>query len=499
MSKNTHMSLIRKPSILYRLILIAFAAGISLAAAVQPLSAGSVSPASPYSRVPIHEIPSNRVRLMLPPLKISPPIAAQSAVLIEAKTGTVLYSQNADERRPMASTTKIMTALVVLDRIRGHHLEDTVVVSDRASRIDGSRVYLDPGERQTVKDLLYALLLESANDAAIALAEHVCGSVEKFADLMNEYALRLGARHTRFENPHGLPSQDHYTTAFDLALISAKAMENPIFREIVKTESHRIPWPAKASYKELYNHNKLLFLRRDITGIKTGFTSQAGHCLVISAQKDGREVIAVLLDAEQPRMWDEVQRLIDAGLSGYRAVAGPDTGDMVGMKKFPDGTVVMARVAQGSHILIPADADPASVTKHIVWKRKDSAEHGERVATLVYALGSQTVAEFDLLADVSTYPELATDRLARDSLKRLFVWAFPMALVFALVRMRSNGRALKGAMRPRRRRSLRNRRTRYIEIDSVPPISGATSKRRRAFLRPARRPRKRHPSSDCRW
>lgn len=485
------MPLIYRSSFFRKLILGVLMVGLSVIAAIPPVSAGSLSPASAYSPATTGKAPSSSVRLMVPPLDISPPIAARSVILIEAETGTVLYSQNADERLPMASTTKIMTALVVLDRIRGHHLEETVVISDRASRIDGSRVYLDTGERQTVRDLLYALLLESANDAAIALAEHVSGSVEQFCTLMNEYAVRLGAKHTRFENPHGLPSPAHYTTAFDLALISAKAMENPVFRKVVKTESHRIPWPAKATYKDLYNHNRLLFSRDDVTGIKTGFTSQAGHCLVISAQKDGHEVIAVLLKADQSRMWDEVQRLIDSGLSGYRSVRGPGTGQMVGMREFPDGTVVMARVAHGNDILVPAGLDPALVKKRVVWEKAHLTDQGEHVATLVYELDGRPVAEFDLLADIVTYPEDSSNGGLGESLRRFVMWAVPVTAILALVRVGLSG----GSRRPRRPKPG-DRRVRYI--DPILLTSDATSVKRRAFLRPPRRRRRRSPSSHYR-
>jgi D-alanyl-D-alanine carboxypeptidase (penicillin-binding protein 5/6) len=427
------------------------------------------------------------VSLGVPSLEVSLPIAAHSAILIDASTGTVLYSQNADEALPMASTTKIMTALVVLDRYDDSDLDDIVVVSEKASRIDGSRVYLDIGERQTVRDLLYAMLLESANDASIALAEHVSGSVEQFADLMNEYASMLRAKSTHFENPHGLPSDNHYTTARDLALISAYAMKHPTLRSIVATKTHRIPWPAKNTFKDMYNHNRLLFTRDDITGIKPGFTSQSGHCLVISAQRDGIELIAVLLRAEQAKMWNEGERLIDIGLSTYQSWPGPATGQVAGIKRFPNGTVVMARVAHGNDVLLPKEADTEGLRSHVVWNEVRKVDHGQRAAKLIYEWDGQVIAEFDLLADVVTRPKNSNKFAA--SLRSYALPVLPVTVALILlqaIRRRKSGSRL----RPSRRHARL--------ILNLPATSDATSRPRPVYSRRPRRRRRRYPSSRYR-
>ena len=252
--------------------------------------------------------------VFLLPTRVSavPAIGARSAVLIDAASGTVLYGKNENMRRGMTSTTKIMTALITLERIP----TDTVVsVAPEACGIEGSSVYLTPGEQITVESLLYALMLQSANDAAEALAYAVAGSREAFVALMNEKALSLGLTDTHFENPHGLDGEHHYTTAYELALLAAHALKNDVFCEIVSTKRCEIPLANGEATRLLINHNRLLREYDDIIGVKTGYTRACGRTLVSAAERDGVRLVCVTLDDGND--WADHRAMLDYGFSLY--------------------------------------------------------------------------------------------------------------------------------------------------------------------------------------
>lgn len=236
-------------------------------------------------------------------------VSAKAAVVIEQETGKIIYEKNAHSQLPMASTTKIMTAICTIENI---NTNIPVTVSDKAVGIEGSSVYLKKGEVITVKELLYGMMLNSGNDAAVALAMAVSGSVEEFCTLMNETAKNIGAKNTNFTNPSGLYEDNHYTTAYDLALISAYALKNPLFQKIVSTKEAKISMGSDGS-RYLKNHNKLLWLYDGCTGVKTGFTKKCGRCLVSSARKDAATLIAVTLNA--PNDWADHQKMLDYGFS----------------------------------------------------------------------------------------------------------------------------------------------------------------------------------------
>lgn len=217
-----------------------------------------------------------------------PAIDAAAAAVIDVKTGRLLYSKNATVRRSIASTTKIMTALIALEN---GCLDDTVTISSRAARIWGSNINLQTGQKYTLNELLYGLLLNSGNDASIAIAEHISGSVEAFVEKMNQKARELGAYETSYANTHGLDAAGHYSTAYDLARIARYALENPVFSKIVGTSYAAIPG------RQLYNTNELLELYHGADGVKTGYTGKAGRCLVASATRDGLRLISVVLGA----------------------------------------------------------------------------------------------------------------------------------------------------------------------------------------------------------
>ncbi len=247
-------------------------------------------------------------------------LSAQSAILIEADSGRVVCEKQGDLKLPMASTTKIMTALVALELASSDTL---ITVSPQAVGVEGSSVYLTEGEKLTLEALLYALLLESANDAAAAIAIGLCGSVEAFAEKMNQKASELGLQKTHFTNPHGLHDENHYTTARELAIIARYALQDPLFRTIVATRKATIPHATPSNVRLLINHNKLLRLYDGCIGIKTGFTRDSGRCLVSAAERDGVTLIAVTLRA--PNDWDDHISLFDYGFSRFTSVLLCDT------------------------------------------------------------------------------------------------------------------------------------------------------------------------------
>ncbi|MBQ9167674.1 MAG: D-alanyl-D-alanine carboxypeptidase [Oscillospiraceae bacterium] len=233
-------------------------------------------------------------------------LSAEHAILVDAQTGRVLYEKGADDRSLIASTTKIMTALVVCEQC---NVLDRMRIPKEAVGIEGSSMYLREGEVLTIQELLYGLMLQSGNDAAVALAIYCGGTVEGFVELMNDKARNLGLTGTHFENPNGLDAPEHYSTARDLAVLTSYAMENPIFAKTVSTKT------VTAGNRALKNHNKLLWSVEGADGVKTGFTKAAGRILVSSATRDGRRLIAVTINA--PDDWNDHAALLADGFSGF--------------------------------------------------------------------------------------------------------------------------------------------------------------------------------------
>lgn len=258
--------------------------------------------------------------------------SAKAAVLIERVTGNILLCANENLPLPMASTTKVMTALLALEK---GNMEDVVTVGRNAYGVPGTSIYLSEGERITLRDLLYGLLMASGNDAAVAIAEHIGGDVDTFCRMMTERAAELGCQHTVFINPNGLPAQGHQTTAYDLALIAREAMNHPLFREIVSTRRASIPWEGRSYHRILNNKNRLLTDYEGATGIKTGYTKAAGRCLVFGAKRDGLEVIGVVLGCGD--WFDEAARLMDLGFARYELFTAFSKGETVRQVAVTDG------------------------------------------------------------------------------------------------------------------------------------------------------------------
>lgn len=238
---------------------------------------------------------------------------AKAACVMEQTSGRVLYQKNTQMQLPMASTTKIVTALTVLNACE--NVDEVVTVPKAAVGVEGSSVYLREGEKLTVKELLLGLMLRSGNDCAVALALNVGGSVKNFAELMNETATQCGATNSNFVTPHGLHDDNHYTTAEDLAKITCVALQNEIFREIVATKNAKISNDGYEYDRVLVNKNKLLTSFDGADGVKTGYTQKAGRCFVGSATRNGMQVVAVVLNCGP--MFEETANMLEVAFQNY--------------------------------------------------------------------------------------------------------------------------------------------------------------------------------------
>jgi D-alanyl-D-alanine carboxypeptidase (penicillin-binding protein 5/6) len=237
-------------------------------------------------------------------------LTARSAILVDSRTGKVLWAKRAQVRRPIASTTKIMTALVAMERLGPHSI---VTVDRSVRRVQPIKEGLRPGERVQAWKLFYGLLLYSGNDDAVALAVAAAGTRSRFVALMNEKAHALGLRRTHFRSPSGLIDRDNYSTAWDLAALTRYALWNPRFRAVVRTRVKRVPWSPPTWAKIYVNKNHLLGSYRGADGVKTGWTSVAKHCLVASAQRHGVRLIAVVLGADDS--YSDVRKLLNFGFA----------------------------------------------------------------------------------------------------------------------------------------------------------------------------------------
>ncbi len=239
--------------------------------------------------------------------------SASGMCVIDSASKRILYEHNKDKKLEMASTTKVVTAITVLDNCK--NLEEKIKVDNKAIGIEGTSIYLRKDEVISVKDLLYGLMLRSGNDAATALAIHVGGSVDGFADLMNKTAKKVGAKNSNFKNPHGLHHAEHYTTAYDLAIITAYALNNPLFEQIVSTKHYTISATNASEKRYLTNKNKLLSTLEGCCGVKTGYTKNAGRCLVSACNRKDFKAVCVVLNCGP--MFEESAQLLNSAYNEY--------------------------------------------------------------------------------------------------------------------------------------------------------------------------------------
>ncbi|SDW56421.1 D-alanyl-D-alanine carboxypeptidase [Marininema mesophilum] len=253
------------------------------------------------------------VRGELPP-ELSSELSAHAAAVIDVNSNRILFEKEAQKRMRIASLTKIMTAIVAIENA---DVDKKVTVGPGAVGVEGSSIYLKQGDQVPLRTLLYGLLLRSGNDAAVAIAQHVGGSLEGFAYMMNEKAAYLGLKGTHFENPHGLDSDEHYSTAEDMARLTAYALKNPIFKKVVSTQVKKVPWPGEDWQRRWKNKNKMLRLYPGADGVKTGYTKLSKRTLVSSATREGRQIVTVTLDASDD--WNDSMNLLDYGFNQYHA------------------------------------------------------------------------------------------------------------------------------------------------------------------------------------
>lgn len=328
-------------------------------------------------------------------------LSARSATLYQPDTNTFLYSKNADARLHMASTTKIMTALVTLEQAR--ELDEVIEIDPRAVGTEGSSAYLKEGDKVTVRELLYALMLQSANDAAVALACYIGGSIESFAALMNERAAALGLENTHFDNPHGLDSKEHYTTARDLALITAEAMRHEQFTEICST--YRKTLTTGERTRTYTNHNKLLRSYDGAVGVKTGFTDESGRCLVGAAERDGLKFITVTLDA--PSDWADHKALFDYGFERLECISLASvyeySYDVTLLDKIPK----TVRVSNTSELYKVLEKGDHTVKEYVHLPRfiSKKVKIGEKLGYVEFMLDGEMAGRVDLIATEEAIPE----------------------------------------------------------------------------------------------
>lgn len=320
-------------------------------------------------------------------------LSAKSAALYQPETESFIFCKNADEPMPMASTTKIMTALVA---IKNSSEDELVAIDDSAIGIEGSSAYLRQGDVLTMEELLYALLLQSANDAAVAIACHIGGGIDGFASLMNEEAERLGLTNTHFTNPHGLDDDDHYTTASELAIIAAEAMKNDSFRKIVSTNKRVF---ATEDRTRIYiNHNKLLRLYDGCIGVKTGFTKRCGRCLVGAAEKDGLTFISVTLNA--PNDWNDHKKMLDHGFDSLERIVLASELDHIYKIPVLDGEDDFLTVCntEGAEIITERGEHRISESVRLVKYAVAPIKRGDILGEIIYTLDGKELKRIPLIA-----------------------------------------------------------------------------------------------------
>ncbi|MDD5918325.1 MAG: D-alanyl-D-alanine carboxypeptidase [bacterium] len=337
-------------------------------------------------------------------------ISAGGVMLMDACTHKVLYAKNAHEKLPMASTTKIMTAILAIETGK---LDALVTVPKEAYGVEGSSMYLRLGEKISLRDLVYGLMLVSGNDAAVAIAINVGGSIAGFAALMNEKAKELGAHNTHFVTPNGLHDAEHYTTAYDLALIASYAMQNETFREIVGTTYYRTVTGEVT--RTVKNKNKILWEYEGGNGVKTGYTMAAGKCLVFSAERNGVELVGVVLNC--PDMFPAAKRLLDYGFETYKPEKLVAAGDVIARICINGGRKNALAVAVKQDIIILVKDGDSTTVRTVVKLAQQQVQapvnKGDSLGSLEIWEDGRILAETELVAAETIEPAAFTDYLER--------------------------------------------------------------------------------------
>lgn len=324
-----------------------------------------------------------------------PSVSAQCAAVIHMDTGEVLFVKNGEERRAMASTTKIMTALLTLEEAAIENRE--VEITREMVLVEGSSMGLREGDRLTLRDLAVGMLTVSGNDAANSAAIAISGSREAFVERMNQRAQELGLENTHFETPSGLDGETHYSTALDMAKLAAAAMQNPDFAAIAGNKTAKVTFLSPEKTVTYQNHNKLLSLYEGCTGVKTGYTKKAGRCLVSAAERDGVRLVAVTLNA--PDDWNDHAALLDYGFSKMTTLTFDESNYSCKVPVAGVGEITVCGSSESVTAAIPVSQQGA-VRRVVELERFLYApvKKGEQVGKVRYLLGERTVAELPLLA-----------------------------------------------------------------------------------------------------
>jgi serine-type D-Ala-D-Ala carboxypeptidase (penicillin-binding protein 5/6) len=325
-----------------------------------------------------------------------PSVKCEAAFLMDAATGRVIYSKNADERRSIASTTKIMTCILAIENLS---LDQTVTVSKRAADVGESEMWLEPGEVRTVEELLYGLMVKSGNDAAMALAEAVSGTVEKFAQKMNAKAVELGLKNTHFQNPHGLEASGHYSSARDMATLGRYGMQNAEFRKLVSTKTVNLPWPGHPGGRTFTNYNTLLPKVSWVDGIKTGYTTEAGWCLIGAATKNGVTLISsVMGDVLRDDVDPDTLALFNYGFAKYKEVTLGTKGTKMAEVGVPYHYSVTTPLVTDGTVKRSLFIDDATTTAvQVTQDLTLPAEAGTVLGTVVYLVAGTPVGQVNLV------------------------------------------------------------------------------------------------------
>lgn len=315
---------------------------------------------------------------------------ARSSALYNPDTKTFLYQENSNERLPMASTTKIVTALISIETL---DLDETVVVPREATGIEGSSLYLNENDELKVKDLIYGVLLQSANDAATVLALRISGSVDAFAEKMTERVASIGATDTKFENPHGLDAKNHYTTAHDLSVIAAEALSNSTFREIAAT--YKYSFKLGDATRTIVNHNKLLKIYDGCIGVKTGFTKKSGRCLVSAAERDGITLVAVTLD--DPDDWQDHKSMLNYGFDNLESIDLSSTVDIPNSLPTISADYKRVNIKLSKNTIVKTKDETVSFSYDLPSYIATDIKSGDKVGTITVKIGDRA-EKIDVLA-----------------------------------------------------------------------------------------------------
>ncbi len=316
-------------------------------------------------------------------------ISAECACVINADNNEVVFEYNSNSKHSMASTTKIMTAILALENTKP---DEIVRVSANASSQEGSSIYLKTGDKMSMENLVYGMMLNSGNDAACAIAEHIGGTNEEFCQMMNKKAVEIGAKNTSFKNANGLDADGHYSTAYDMAIIAAYGLKNDKFREIVSTKNETIDNGEIITY--LKNHNKLLWNYDGCIGVKTGYTKKTGRCLVSAAKRNGVTLVAVTLNA--PSDWSDHEKMLDFGFSNVKQYKIMKKGDI--LKNIDDG--LNAVLNEDVYITGKNNGRiKPEVILHTIQKPRYDVYKGEKIGYAEIFYNNVFIREVDLVAD----------------------------------------------------------------------------------------------------